>query len=188
MIDFNYYKHYKQTWWQKAKRASYRLFYRMTKPFRTLLSVLIYKEHIVDMRDKRWGYSGGYCDPMESVKFACFKILCNFIEKDKPFETIDTSEEPHYSGFEDIKKAYNWINKERPDLLKEADHILKNHEQDWPVYDFVVVSDSPKLYELVKKKDWGEFALRYNAIMDEVEKKDQETLDKIVKNRHFLWV
>ena len=75
--------------------------------------------HIVDCRSKANGYTFGWVDTDRRILHACFNLLKEYVEKEKPFEVIDWDWDEHYKEVgNEIKALYNWWTVERPKDVK----------------------------------------------------------------------
>ncbi len=68
----------------------------------------INRYHLIDIRDKGegHGYRWGWIDRDEVMLLACFTVLRDFVEKEKPFGRMDSDKE--CPALAEIKDLYEW--------------------------------------------------------------------------------
>lgn len=135
-----------------------------------------HRYHVINTMDK-WGKLNGVTYGWEEVDhqmmYACFKLLVNYVEKQIPFTIIDFDyDEQHKALKKDILDLYGWWTVTRPKERKEV-------SEGW--------SKIPKTYP-----EGGVWRPHPDAktLLDreaELDKKDDEMLEKLVKIRRSLW-
>jgi hypothetical protein len=81
----------------------------------------INKYHIVDTRCPDNGYSWGWIDADHKILLAVMAIFVDFIEKEKPFDTVDWSWNAEVIAVRhDFSKVYKYWKETRPLLVKRA--------------------------------------------------------------------
>ena len=136
-----------------------------------------------------------YSDPGEVLLHVAFQVLCNYIEKEDPFEWFDVSQNPE--KWDKIRNLYNWWKIERP-ARKEIGlpPELEDHE---PFNEIPYCGDVPcdekdaDCFEIVPKTDIE--SLKYFDYLDEWtkqekewEKEDAEKLIELCSIRGDLWI
>lgn len=124
--------------------------------------------HVIDLR-KHAGreYSQvGWIDRDRAMWVACFHLLCEYVEKENPFGFIDWDSDPgHRRAADEIVALYFWWKEGRQ---AEHDEHDRRHEEAGGKF---------------KGPAWDEWCRR----SDELEKKDDEMLDRLMKIRRYLW-
>jgi hypothetical protein len=139
----------------------------------------------------------GYHDIDQRIVHANFCLLCEYVEKEHPFEHIDwDSDEDHKRVASEIKEIYNWwknvyptYDKHNPlyaDDVKAPEHDSKVHAVD--------EDGDPTTYEWVDKPGQEEIAKKFReaclASYEYEKKQDAEieaNLIRLIKIRNYLW-
>lgn len=87
--------------------------FRGTKPIYWLRTHTINRYHIVDIRSKYDDYKWGWVDRDHVMLLACFKILCDFVEKEM-YGHVDWSWGPTCNARAEIMALYKYWTVERP--------------------------------------------------------------------------
>ncbi len=78
--------------------------------------------HILDLRAPEHGYCWGWTDVDRKMVIANFKFLCEFVEKEEPFENIDWEDNPTHSAVaKEFMELYRWWNEDHPKILNSID-------------------------------------------------------------------
>jgi hypothetical protein len=120
---------------------------------------------------------------------AAFQVLVDFMEKEKPGEIVDWSEnEVHANAWKEMQELYHWYVKERPARVDPLD----DPNLKFPPLEFEDVPGKPNLKMLVEY-DHEEYA-DYRAALEkcwelenEWNKEDQDNLHRLIEIRLFLW-
>lgn len=163
-----------------------------------LVSRFIKKDHLLDIRSKDFDYTVGYCDPVDKIKLAVFKIFMDFIEKENPipedFVALTQDNDHWRHAYEEMAAIYNWLKVERLSKKERLTYLAYTYmDTDWPKYKFVkterqdLISEYGPLYEMLESRTGGIFYEEYEALNKEIDKKDKDALDRIIKIRDFLW-
>lgn len=120
--------------------------------------------HVINLKRSGGDYEWGWVDRDVAMWLACFTLLCDYVEREAPFEFInwDTDEYHAHAGRE-IKALYSWWRHGRAREHAELEAI----DAEWENQD----------------AKWAEYCER----VDTLEKKDQEMLDRLMKVRGYLW-
>lgn len=121
--------------------------------------------HILDLRSNTsYQYRWGWIDSDSKMMLACFNLLKEYIEKEKPFEIIDWSDNPEIE--KEIKDLYNW-------WMIGREHERKEYDTFWDKRDFKETTEEER------DAHW--------KAEDELDKKDDEMLLRLIKIRNYLW-
>jgi len=153
-----------------------------------------YKFHLIDIRNTNYphdslgNYRYGYCDPLNQILYASFKILSKYVEECDSGprfqityleEELKKNDPGMYGSLENIKQKiadyelildlYDWWNFRRPEFLKQYDEALSRDSD--------------------KDKSLGYFE-RYkdtNYWEERIKKEENEALKKLADVREYLW-
>lgn len=164
--------------------------------------------HLVDLRNKDFGYTWGWIDRSEGILLACFAMLKEFVEKEEPYRfhyrdpngpgptmkdvyqdqsdemkqmELEQLQRQHQVGKE-IWELYTWWTKTRKEE-QDALHALGdevNATIHWVKEPNSWLMDSRELNQNPKWKEW-------TRRWDELEEKDQLMLERLIKIRGHLW-
>ena len=125
--------------------------------------------HLIDI-SRQGDYKWGWVDRCDAMYLACFKLLVEYVEEEGPFEIIDwDSDDAHKHAASEIKALYKWWKTERAAAKATLEAIP------------------------VEEKTDGTFGFEgpnwtaYLKMSDDLEKRDDEMLDRLMKIRKFLW-
>lgn len=138
-----------------------------------------HKFHILDLRRAGNGYSWGWYDTDSRMLHACFLLLKDYVELEKPFENVDWEENDYHSNAaKEIRELYRWWTVERPATRKE----LHDAWESCPEYSRFEKDESgeykiiiPEAHKILTQRQW------------DYEQEDQRNLERLVKIRGFLW-
>jgi hypothetical protein len=108
-------------------------------------------------------YSYGFLDRSEVMLYACFVILRDFVELEKP--------ERETARFDTIYQLYNWWMVDRPRKVSEISEMSARIAKRESLCLINRAADMLDLQERISKLD----------------KEDQEMLERLVKEREYLW-
>ncbi len=131
----------------------------------------------------------GWCDKDYVMLHAVFQILVDFVEQEKPDQTVDWNFDPeHKHAWKEIQSLYCWWTKTRPARKSPLDEKdLKKPPMRWKK---LPGTDHRQLVDYDKKKYAAyDLALKKHC---RVEKKrneeDQKNLHRLIEIRQFLWI
>lgn len=138
-----------------------------------------HRYHILDLTKGGNGYGYGWRDTDTRMLQACFLLLVEYVEREKPFDVVDwESDEKTKEIGKEIKELYHWWKvgraEKRSALNKEW---AANEDQS----EFIPVdSGGYRIYipESVKK---------LNEKENRLDEEDQRNLERLVKIRGWLW-
>jgi hypothetical protein len=145
------------------------------------------KYHLLDIRNARHGYIGGYTDPVEMVLLANMAILVQFIKKEKPFEVVNWNSDPeHKNAASEMKAIYKWWIKDRKiahdKWLKQSD---KAYPDGW--FNLEPLSDGTSRMVVPDRDKWEGKRKKVIETEMSLDAKDDEMLERLLKIRRFLW-
>jgi hypothetical protein len=86
---------------------------------------------MIDIRNPYNGYKWGWIDRSEAILFANFAILCDFIEKEHPFEIIDFEHDDYWRNLKkELVDLYHWWKIGRKAEQDQCDSLYTEIEQD----------------------------------------------------------
>lgn len=131
--------------------------------------------HWLDLRSKEHDYQWGFRDADTQILLACFNILKNFVEREKPFpaepgQEIDESYEDGWrQAYQEMKELYDWWmsgrSVEQAQFYTDYDNFRSQ------------LSGKPTWKDLAPWRE-REVAL---------DKRDEDQLIRLIKLRPFLW-
>jgi hypothetical protein len=127
---------------------------------------------------------GEWYDRDTVLLHAVFQALVDFIEQERPDETVDRQhDELHRSAWREISQLYKWWKEERPYRHDPLDDVAAP-----PIEEYVIAEDGRLVFPAREKYP------EYYAAVDkssELEKKwheeDQRNLHRMIDIRPFLW-
>lgn len=118
--------------------------------------------HVLDLR-KPGVYDWGWIDRDFAMWLACFNLLVEYVEKETPFEVVNWDWNPeHANAGKEIRELYEWWKRGRKAEQDEL-HAMDHGNYNGPA--------------------WQAWMKRH----DELEAKDDEMLDRLMKVRRYLW-
>lgn len=130
----------------------------------------------------------GWHDKDEVLLHAAFQLLTDFVEQEKPEETIDwNADELHRNAWKEIRSLYKWWKDIRPARISPLD----DEELASPPLEFKKIPGS-EFCEMVEP-DKEEYAEYYRALEEDGrleaqwEEEDQRNLHRLIDIRGFLW-
>ena len=138
-----------------------------------------YRFHIIDLRKGGNGYSWGWYDTDSRMLHACFTLLKEYVELEKPFEhVIWHDDEEHDHAGKEIKDLYNWWMVRRPEARQKLAFDWENEP-----YDTRLIKLPDGGYKVYQSEKIKTLVQREEELNDE----DQRNLERLVKIRGFLW-
>jgi hypothetical protein len=131
----------------------------------------VHRYHVLDLRNPE--YKWGWRDRSQTMMYACFNLVKDFVEKEKAFDCHVSwdSDDEHREAKAEIMSIYTWWTKDRWELDKQATAATKNHQ--WG-------GDEESEASKQSTKE-------YRRITDEIEATDQKMLEKAIKFRGCMW-
>lgn len=130
----------------------------------------------------------GYCDPDRVLLHACFAILVDFIENEKPYEMTDaditgSKEEIEFYKSQlvvdrEMRELYKWWTVDR---LKRVDPIMR---KDLKMVMYDAITDQSNVPEY---KEWVNACDESNRLEKEWLEEDQKNLHRLIDIRDYLW-
>ena len=139
----------------------------------------------------------GYHDVDQRLIHANFCLLCEYVEKEEPFDRIDwDSDDHHKNAAKEIKELYKWWKEVYPnydkndplfaDDVKAPDHDSKVHSVDEDgdplTYEWV---DKPGQEEV--KKKFHDACMLSHEYEIKKEKEIEDNMIRLIKIRGYLW-
>jgi len=130
----------------------------------------------------------GWCDKDHVMLHAAFQLLVDFVEKERPGETVDWNSCPeHKHAWKEIRALYRWWTKTRParkdPLMRKG---LKCPPMRWknvPGTDLRQLVD----YDRAKYSEFEEAVKKHRRREKRWESEDQRNFHRLVEIRGFLW-
>ena len=140
-----------------------------------------HRYHILDLRKGGNGYIYGWRDTDSRMLQACFLLLVEYVEREKPFEVADWQfNEVTQEKEKEIKELYHWWKtgraEKRAALTKEWDSLpLEDGSRLIPVEGGGYRIHIPDSHRILNAKE------------DALEEEDQRNLERLIKIRGWLW-
>lgn len=127
-----------------------------------------------------------WCDKDHVMLYACFQLLVDFIEKEKPHEIVDYKyNRKQKMEWKELQTLYRYWKVERPRLEKQNTVLLmkwgKNHKTKW------VPSADGLTSKLVTLKDDKEAFRRLKRAELKFEDLENQMPHRLIKIRKHLW-
>lgn len=179
----------KRKWYRRVMTWLDNQFYRFTtlKPFYWVRSVVIEKHHLIDLRgalDYKWGYT----DPSHKLFIAPFVILCEFIEKEHPFDIIDWDSDPdHRHAADEMQAIYAWFKTGRAEQHAKVEAMYVGYQKD------EILKFGDNIFDSMNQPGWGKFyrehpvRIAWAKAEEELEAIDEDMLQRVMKIRRYLW-
>jgi hypothetical protein len=171
----DYIKEEAQYYWNKILDT---IFYKPWYWFRCHF-IPKHRYHILDLTKGGNGYSYGWRDTDTRMLQACFLLLVEYVECEKPFDVADWDwNDKHKEVAAEIKELYDWWkvgrSAKRAALIAEWD-ATGEQSQLIPLEDGGYTIQVPESHKILNKKE------------DELEEEDQRNLERLIKIRGWLW-
>lgn len=139
-----------------------------------------FRYHMIDVRNKDYGYQYGFIDCDHLIFLACFKILKDFVELQN-FRPYEGNDAPWVQVRDDreIMELYNWwIYDRNIEQERVAKLYVALPQSAWEFIPSLegcfTIADCPE------RKEWSK-------AVDKLDKKDQEMLERLIKVRGKMW-
>jgi len=127
-----------------------------------------------------------WCDKNRVLLYACFQILVDFIEKEKPQNIVDYKHDArHRAEWKELQELYRYWKSEHPKEEKKVDHLMTIWHRTFREKT-VPVPGKPYADRIVVHNDLKAFR-RLCKAQDELEKTEQDMLKRLVDIRQHLW-
>lgn len=138
-----------------------------------------HRYHILDLRKSGNGYSYGWHDSDTRMLHACFLLLVEYVEKEKPFEIIDWSyNDKTKEVASEIKELYHWWTVRRPAAKKQLAFDWANETDRTEFISLEgggVQIKSPESHKTLVQRE------------HDLDVDDQNNLERLIKIRGYLW-
>jgi hypothetical protein len=128
-----------------------------------------------------------WCDKDHVLLCACFQILVDFIEKEKPDKIIDVIHNKKQKRmWKELKALYRYWKIGRPKMEKEEQKALMKWSK---TYEWKTVPDpngGPFAYHVTLRNDKRLQKLHWR-LEDKLHKQEDEMLQRLINIRHHLW-
>ncbi len=133
-----------------------------------------HRYHVLNISNPGGGitYNVGWIDTDTQLLAVCGKLITNFMENEKPFGHIDTSEEPWAGYAREWAALYVWWTVERPLSIREYDAAMDRwHDKR--------MAEGPEAAKLLFDK--------LNATELAIDERDTEMMTRLIKTRKTMW-
>jgi len=130
----------------------------------------------------------GWHDRDNILLHAAFQILVDFVDKERPDESIDwNADELHKHAWEEIQDLYDWWKIKRPARKSPLDD--KKLKAPPMRFKKILGSECRELIEPDKKKHTKDYdpLEKHSKLEKQWEEEDQRNLHRLVDIRGFLW-
>jgi hypothetical protein len=129
--------------------------------------------HVIDISGQD-GYRWGWIDRDHAMFLACFKLLVEYVELERPFDVIDWDSDPdHQHAAREIRELYDWWKAGRAEEHRRVDEFFDEHRRD----------DGSVMGGWDSKENGEHWHRMYTAL----DTKDDEQLLRLMKIRRSLW-
>lgn len=120
-------------------------------------------------------------DSDELLLHGCFQILVNFIENEKPAETVDWkgSGDGAFEAWREMQSLYRWWKEERA--------MRKDVEYDMPDDYIIVAEDGAVTFNDEKYPHVNRYILEQSALDQSWYQEDSDNLHRLVNVRQWMW-
>lgn len=132
----------------------------------------------------------GWHDKDEIILHACFQLLTDFMEKEKPGEWIDWESDEHHShAWKEIQDLYDWWKNRRS---ARFDPLYDDETIEHPPFETRPVEGRDNLWEFVpydkeKYADYEKALQESQRLEEEWNEEDQKNLHRLIDIRFYLW-
>jgi hypothetical protein len=132
-----------------------------------------------------------WCDKNELIRLAVFKLLVDFVEKEKPNEHIEwLSDDGHKNAQTTFMGAYYWIKTLRPQLVEISGYNLSEWGKLKGNWKWKELPNGNSEFVGFQNKETKESKAHYsthNVLEKVIEETDDKVLTDIIKIRGYLW-
>lgn len=142
------------------------------------------KYHLINISGQD-DYKWGWIDRDRAIMLACFKLLCDYVEKESgivDWEWCETSKD--YRN--DMMYLYNWWKVERPRKLKEIEDFCNNNPSR-PFSERSVKNEDGTWTLLPESDKEKEIQATFVKMDEALEQEEDDNLIKLMKIRRCLW-
>ncbi len=131
-------------------------------------------------KDSKW------CDKDRVMLYACFQLLEDFIEKEKPQKITDYDYDPyHQKQWKELQVLYRYWKVIRPQLQKDEQKALRKWAKTYK-YTLVPNPDGKSSTHVVLHEDKRASA-SHRKLEDKIRVMDDEMLHRLIDIRQHLW-
>jgi hypothetical protein len=128
-----------------------------------------------------------WCDKSRVLLYACFQILVDFIEKEKPQRIVDYKHDKEQKKqWKELQTLYRYWKIDRPRLEKEMDRALEKSSKKNKM-EFGPSKDGGLTGEVIFITKDKKARNLYWRLEDKIGQKDDEMLQRLINIRHHLW-
>jgi len=171
-------------------KITWGLFKIARKPMYWVRCHVFCRYHIIDISnqgDYRWGW----IDSPEKMETACYKILVDFVELEKPFEHIDWDyDEQQKNIAKEFMEIYEWWKRGKKQEDDACSKMFADCGWTWKFDEIEETKDKPnkdKLYEMNTSTRDPQLYKKYEKEYDRLKKKEDEMFERLMKIRKYLW-
>lgn len=130
-----------------------------------------------------------WVDLTEIIALVNFEIIKSFYEDEMMLDIVDWGATPQHKKFEKwIKEAYNYITKERPQLLKDMENAYPDLDESPIIRKISYNEKNERVTEISNaKKTYQELYGRVDELESLINKKDIKYITEMVKLKEYFW-
>ena len=132
-----------------------------------------------------------WCDKDELIRLSVFKLLVNFVEKEKPNEHVEwSSDEGHKNAQKIFMGSYYWIKTLRPQLEEISDYNLSEWGRlkgNWKWNELPNGNSEFLGFQNEETEESKAHNSAHKALEQIIEETDDKVLVDIIKIRSYLW-
>ncbi len=127
-----------------------------------------------------------WCDKDQVLLYACFQLLVDFIEKEKPQNIVDyKNNKEQKKQWIELMALYRYWKRERPRLEKKINKLTTIWARSRKTK-HISSPDGLTGQEIVLKEDKRTWNILFRT-ENQFEKQEDEMLQRLIKIRHHLW-
>ncbi len=127
-----------------------------------------------------------WCDKDRVLLYACFQILVDFIEKEKPQRIVDYKHDREQKAqWKELQTLYHYWKIDRPRLEKESEKALM--KSGIKMVDGKPAKPGAPSQEVKFIFKDRRASNRHNYLYDKIHRLDDEMLRRLIAIRHHLW-
>jgi hypothetical protein len=146
------------------------------------------RRHLLDLRCRRNGYTGGGLDMREALLFASMATLVHFVEGERAFEAVDwDATDEHREAARELREIHDWWTSGRAKAHADLDRRSDASYRDLR-YTFVPMPDGCR--RLQTDDETPEQAGERDAVAAEEERLsrvDDEMMIRLIRVRRAMW-
>lgn len=130
-----------------------------------------------------------YSDISHLITEVNFEFIKAFYEDEYKADIVDWDATEHHKEFANwLEKAYEYVAKTRPQLQKDLEEAYPPHKDFDSLFEPTVDENGKKVFRMVD--DGIPYEVKYKDVIrieNEINERDTETLNELIKRRDYFW-